>query len=89
MTEWTKGLPTKPGTYWFYGWGFGKRRDETIQLLLMRSYEDEYYGMSHMAEGSKVLSSQGVGIHTSAELPDVSSVKIDNMLLEIIQEEKL
>jgi len=60
--EWTKGLPIKPGDYWFYGYRYGKERNFSKiakpEFLRMTVRLDANNNPMRISEGSFLYASE-------------------------------
>jgi hypothetical protein len=74
MKVWTKGLPTKEGKYWFYGYRDGKMlgsHKNEPEMLLMKVIKTSSGGLLSVAEGAFVFAGEVENAwHTEANLPD-------------------
>jgi aryl-phospho-beta-D-glucosidase BglC (GH1 family) len=69
MNKWTKEIPTKDGTYWFYGelWTPHNEPEPELEIIQVRKISNGYCYISH---GTFVHESEGMqGLWLKMELP--------------------
>jgi hypothetical protein len=67
--KWVRELPTKKGSYWFYGWRFGdKEKEPELSYVEVRKIRN---GFIYVLRGHFFDKSKAVGLWCECELPEL------------------
>ena len=72
---WTDKWPTKPGSYWFYGWRFGnKERNPELSYVEIRQAQNCLIGVTR---GHFLYPEEGaIGLWKPCELPQLPNEEL-------------